>query len=154
MRRLLVLPALVAVTSAVALARPEPTLVTEALSADTREVLIQEMQAISKAMGRIHTALVTGNHSIVASEAANIESSFVLKQKLSESQRHEIHSRLPQEFITADKAFHRLAGELARHARAGDIAAERETFEALSAACQSCHADFAARRFRGLVEED
>lgn len=154
MDRLLVVLAAIASLALAPAAMAELPLVTENLSADTREVLIEEMQAISKSMGRIHTALVTGNHSTVASEAANIEASFVLKKKLSQQQRHEIHERLPQEFIAADKAFHRLAGELARHARAGDSAAERKTFEAMSAACQSCHADFAAKRFAGLVDED
>lgn len=127
-----------------------PVLVTEKLSADTRSALILEMQALAEAMGRIHTALVTGDHAGVAKDARNIEASFVLNKQLTAAQRHEIHTRLPDDFLAADQAFHQLAGELAKVAEMRDLAQERVLFNAMSEACESCHFRFAGNRFDGL----
>lgn len=127
-----------------------PVLVTEELSAGTRSVLVLEMQAIAEAMGRIHTALVTGDHAGVATDARNIEASFVLNKQLTAAQRHEIHTRMPGEFLAADQAFHQLAGELAEVAERRDLAQERALFNAMSEACESCHVRFAGKRFAGL----
>ncbi|MDX1444390.1 MAG: cytochrome c [Gammaproteobacteria bacterium] len=145
--RLLILIATLAVSAPVL---AKPTLVTEELPAETRQVLIEEMQAIAAAMGRIHTAMVTGDHAAVAKEAAEIKASFVLKQKLTKEQRHQIHEMLPQAFIAMDRSFHELAGELARAAEQEDTSAERATFERMSETCQGCHATFASKRFPGL----
>lgn len=130
-----------------------PVLVTEKLSPGTRAVLVEEMQAIAAAMGRIHTAMVTGDHAVVVTEAENIESSFVLKQKLTQEQRHEIHATLPQAFIEMDRSFHQQAGELAAAGREQDVAAERAAFEQMSRSCQSCHASFASGRFPALESQ-
>lgn len=145
--RLLILIATLAVSAPVL---AKPTLVTEALPAETRQVLIEEMQAIAAAMGRIHTAMVTGDHATVAKEAAEIKASFVLKQKLTKEQRHQIHETLPQAFIAMDRSFHELAGELARAAEQEDTSAERATFLRMSETCQGCHVTFASERFPGL----
>lgn len=146
MRKLIIIGMLVVSTTLLA----EDLLVTEKLSPATRSVLIEEMQAIAAAMGRIHTAMVTGDHSTVATEAGNIEASFVLKQKLTQEQRHEIHTQLPEQFIAADKAFHELAGDLAENARQESVEGERRAFAAMSESCTACHTRFAAKRFPGL----
>lgn len=143
MRNLMIIGMLVFSTTLLAAGN----LVTQKLSPETRSVLIQEMQAIAAAMGRIHTAMVTGDHATVAREAGNIEASFVLKQKLTQEQRHEIHARLPEQFIAADKAFHELAGKLAESARQESTRGERSAFAAMSESCVACHARFAAKRF-------
>lgn len=125
--------------------------VTAALSPETRGVLIREMQAIAGAMGDIHRALVTGDHETVGEQARKIHDSFVLAQALSDAQRKEIGTKLPGEFVAADRAFHGLAAKLAEAAKQGDPDVERFWFQEMTRACQGCHTDFAAGRFPGLA---
>jgi hypothetical protein len=128
--------------------------VTTALSAETRVLLIREMQAIAQAMGVIHRGIVTGDHESVASEAQKIHNSFVLAQEITQAQREEIASRLPQGFIVADRAFHGLAAQLAEAGRQGDPRLERLWFQEMTRACQACHADYAGSRFPGLAPDE
>lgn len=123
--------------------------VTQALTPQTRAVLVREMQAIDAAMSRIHTALVTGDHATVAGRAQAIHDSFVLTQELSDEQRAEI-GELPQGFIAADRAFHQLAERLTKAGEARDSRAERVWFEEMTRACLACHEEYAAGRFPGL----
>jgi len=126
--------------------------VTAALSAETRGLLIREMQAIADAMGRIHRAIVTGDHKVVAREARGIHDSFVLAGELTAAQREEIGSTLPKDFVRRDRAFHGLAGKLAAAGKDGDTRLERLWFQEMTRACQACHAQYAAGRFPGLEE--
>lgn len=124
--------------------------VTAALSGETRVVLIKEMQAIAAAMGRIHTAMVTGDHATVQKEAGNIHDSFVLNQELSDAQRKEIGTKLPADFIAADRTFHQLSAHLAEAGKQKAPRLERLWFQEMTRACQSCHTDYAGNRFPGL----
>lgn len=126
--------------------------VTSALSAETRAVLIREMQAIAESMGRIHRAIVTGDHAAVAKESQSIHDSFVLAQELSPVQRKEIREELPAGFIEADRAFHGLAARLAEAGKGEEPRLERLWFQEMTRACQACHAEYAAGRFPGLGE--
>lgn len=152
-RRFLSLLATAVIPIAAFGAEPQSQLATASLSAETRAVLIEEMQAISKAMGRIHTAAVTGDHPTVAKEARNIHDSFVLQQELSDAQREEIGTELPPGFIKADRAFHVLAERLAQAGDNGNPALERLWFQEMTRACQACHTDYAGARFPGLVPD-
>ncbi|SCZ52173.1 cytochrome c [Thiohalomonas denitrificans] len=124
--------------------------VTERLSPETRQILVEEMQLLASAMGPLHTAIITGEHHAVAERAHEIYDSFVLKQKLSAAQRKEIGT-LPQHFIEADSEFHELAAHLAEAGKQENPALERFYFEEMTRSCQSCHQDFAGGRFPGLV---
>jgi len=141
-------------TANLAAAEPSDGIATAALSAETRTLLIQEMQAISEAMGRIHTAVVTGDHGTVAEEARNIHDSFVLAQELTEAQRTEIGTTLPAGFVAADRAFHELSGKLMQAGEQNDPALERLWFEEMTRACQACHQEYASGRFPGLAPQD
>ncbi|WP_303905356.1 cytochrome c [Thiohalomonas denitrificans] len=127
-----------------------PETVTERLSPETRQILIEEMQLLASAMGPLHTAVVTGEHESVAQHARQIYDSFVLKQKLGADQRKEIGT-LPQQFIAADRDFHELAAHLAEAGEQQKPALERFYFEEMTRSCQSCHEDFAGKRFPGLA---
>ncbi|MDX1569274.1 MAG: hypothetical protein R3200_02235 [Xanthomonadales bacterium] len=145
--------ATVLVATSAAHAAPEE-IATAALKPETRSLIIREMQAIAAAMGRIHTALVTGDHPVVAQEAEKIHASFVLSGELTGAQRHEIHTRLPAGFIARDKAFHQLASRLAAAGTDEDPELERFWYEEMTRACQECHARHAAGRFPGLGSPD
>ncbi len=133
---------------------PDATLETEALSPPTRALLIKEMQALASAMGRIHHAMVIGEHRTVATEAKAIHDSFVLAQELSDSQRQEIQTTLPTAFVSADRAFHELSARLVDAADEEDARAERLWFDEMTRACLACHQRFAGKRFPGLERED
>jgi len=139
--------------SSTAPSRENAVTVTEALSPATRALIIREMQAVAEAMGRIHKALVTGDHATVTNNARAIHDSFVLNQELTPDQRSEISNRLPADFVAADRSFHALAGNLVQAGEGGDPTLERLWFEEMTRACQACHARFASGRFPGLVSE-
>jgi cytochrome c556 len=130
---------------------PDATLATEALAPSTRALLIQEMQALAAAMGRIHRAMVIGEYRAVATEAKAIHDSFVLAQELSESQRQEIQTTLPSAFVSADQNFHELSARLVDAATQEDARLERLWFDEMTRACLACHRTFAGKRFPGLL---
>ena len=127
-------------------------LVSASLSPETRMLLIQEMRALSTSMAQIHGALVMGDHATVRAEAKAIHDGFVLSQNLSEDQRHEIHTRLPEAFLGLDEQFHGMAAELTAAGERGDPHLERFWFEEMTRVCQDCHRRFAAGRFPGLAD--
>lgn len=133
---------------------PDATLATEALSPSTRSLLIQEMQVLAAAVGRIHRAMVMGEHRTVAAESKAIHDSFVLAKELSESQRREIQTRLPPRFVSADQNFHELSARLVNAATQEDVRLERFWFDEMTRACLACHQTFAGKRFPGLVSGD
>ncbi len=127
---------------------------TAVLEPETRVLLIREMQALADAMKRIHEALVVGDHVTIADQARRIHDSFVLDQALTGAQRQEILSRLPEDFLDQDRRLHTLAGELAEAGRRRDPDLTRFWFEEATRACQTCHRDFAASRFPGLLRPE
>lgn len=147
----LVITALTAVN--VVAAEPSDGLATAALSTETRTLLIQEMQAITEAMGRIHTAVVTGDHATVVEEARDIHDSFVLAQELTDAQRTEISATLPATFVAADRAFHGLAEKLMRAGERTDSELERFWLQEMTRACLACHKEHATARFPGLASQ-
>lgn len=137
---------------AAAAANDEPA--TAVLSAETRVLLIREMQALAESMTRIHRALLVGDHATIAAEAKAIHDSFVLAQELTEDQRQEIRGQLPRRFLALDQELHRMAAELATAAQHGSPHVERFWFAEMTRACQGCHAAFAGGRFPGLVQTE
>ena len=93
------------------------TMGVESLSHVLRHLLIQEMQALQTGMMSIIPAYVSGNWTEIESTANKMNNSYILKQNLTESQMHEMHSVLPQEFIEKDQRFHYLAGMLEHAAK-------------------------------------
>jgi hypothetical protein len=139
-------------TMNVVAAEPSDGLATAALSTET--LLVQEMQAITEAMGRIHAAVVTGDHATVVEEARDIHDSFVLAQKLTNAQRTEISATLPAAFVAADRAFHGLAEKLMHAGEQSDPGLERFWLQEMTRACQACHKEHASARFPGLAPQD
>ncbi len=63
----------------------------ESLSPELRALLKQEMLAIQEGMKNIVPAFASGNLEEVSDIAGKINRSFILKQKITDSQKHEIH---------------------------------------------------------------
>jgi cytochrome c556 len=119
----------------------------ESLSPELRVLLQKEMQAIEEAMGEILTANASGDLKQIASLGKQIKESFILKKSLTKSQKHELHTLLPEGFIKKDQEFHYNAGMLEHVAENKKVELVGFYYSKLFEACSSCHQDFAKHRF-------
>ena len=121
---------------------------------DLRILLAEEMNQIDRGMGSLVTSLAAGNWHEVATTAKTIEGSYILKQRLSEKQMHQLHELLPSHFQELDKAFHQDAGKFAKAAEAHDAEVAGLYFGRLVQGCMSCHSRYATGSFSGFLPKD
>lgn len=122
------------------------------ISPDLKKLLNQEMAAIQDGMMALIPAMSAGEWEEVATIGKNIKASFIMKQKLTEAQREELHRVLPPSFIEMDQDFHKSSGMLAHAAEMKNADVMNFYFSKLNQACVSCHAKFATNRFPGLAK--
>jgi len=115
------------------------------------DLLRAEMQEVDTAMGRLFTALVTGEHARVAEQATRIHETFILKQRLTAEDRRALKRATPKAFRELDRTFHARAAALAEAARAGDTERQWNRYRAMGQACITCHSRYATDRFPGLA---
>ena len=125
----------------------------EELSPELRALLSKEMIAVQEAMMAIIPAYSSGDNTEVASIARQIKDSFILQQKLTEEQKKELHTKLPEDFLQLDQRFHYNAGMLQHAAEMNKTELVSFYFSQLSEACAGCHARFATHRFPFLLPE-
>lgn len=138
---------LIVSTSSLA-AEPEP--VTPKLTEKLSSLLQQEMRSIQGAMASIHSALVMGNNERVAEQAQQIHDSFILKQSLTEQDRKDLKSAVPEGFIKLDKEFHQLAAALAKAGREKNTKKQHKLFSKMTEQCLQCHSKYVSDRFPNL----
>ncbi|PHR58957.1 MAG: hypothetical protein COA44_02080 [Arcobacter sp.] len=119
----------------------------ESLSPELRALLSQEMLALEKGMHSIFSDIISGNYEEIVITAEQIQNSFILKQKLSPSQRKELQTKLPKAFIHLDQGFHESAGELVNAAEFEDKKLSIEIFTKMTNTCVKCHSTYAKSRF-------
>jgi hypothetical protein len=119
----------------------------EGLSTEVRTVLTQEMVVVDLAMKNIISANAEGDLEKIASIAKQIKDSFILKKSLTKHQKHELHSKLPIDFINQDKEFHYMAGMLEHAADMKKSELINFYYSKLFEACSSCHKVHAKHRF-------
>ncbi|MBC7184206.1 MAG: hypothetical protein H5U30_11635, partial [Marinobacter sp.] len=102
--------------------------VTPKLTDKLDRLLREEMRSIQTAMGQIHSAIVMGQHDQVAKHAQDIHDSFILQQSLTEQDRKDLMSAVPEGFIKLDKEFHQLAASLAEAGRNDDTEKQHQLF--------------------------
>ncbi len=122
------------------------------LSDDLKRLLNEEMRQIEEGMMDIIPAISAGNWEAITSIAMNIESSFILKQKLTQEQLEALHHSLPTDFIAMDQSFHSTAGKLAHAASQQDGELINFYFYRLHSQCMACHSEYASERFPGFQE--
>jgi len=122
------------------------------LSPSLLALLNQEMGLIQQGMMDMVPAIAAGEWDKVSTLGQQIKESFILKQKLTEAQKEELHRVLPQQFIEMDIDFHKSAGMLAHAAEMKNADVVNFYFYKMNAACVSCHSKFAAERFPGLAK--
>ena len=119
----------------------------EALSSDIREMLQKEMVAIDSAMKEIVSANAAGDSEKIALIAKQIKESFILKRGLTEHQKHQLHSKLPSDFLSQDQQFHYMAGMLEHAAQNNKSELIGFYYSKLFDACSSCHKVHATHKF-------
>ncbi|MFE8071042.1 hypothetical protein QQM79_08275 [Marinobacteraceae bacterium S3BR75-40.1] len=124
--------------------------VTPKLTDKLDRLLRQEMRSVQSAMGTIHTAMVTGQHEKVAENAQQVHDSFILQQSLTEQDRKDLKSAVPQGFIELDKRFHALSGQLAEAGKQEDTRKQRQLYDQMTGNCIQCHATYVSDRFPGV----
>ena len=126
----------------------------EALSDELRDLLSQEMQALESGMMSIIPAYNSGNWDEIASTAEKMNKSYIMKQKLTETQIKELHALLPHSFIEKDQRFHYLAGMLEHAAKNEKAELINFYFSEMNESCVSCHTNFATHRFPALLSKE
>ena len=120
------------------------------LSSDLKEILNQEMNGIENGVMKIIPAIAAGDWETIAKIAQQIQTSFILKQKLTQEQLKQLHNSLPPEFVEMDMRFHSNAEKLAGAAHQRDSELVNFYFSKLHGQCMTCHAKYAFGRFPGL----
>lgn len=125
----------------------------ESLSPKLRALLYKEMLALRQGMQSIFSAHVAGDLEEVVEIATKMKHSYILKQQMTEDQKQELTSKLPQDFLQMDEKFHEYAGLLAH------VAGEKHTelvgfyYLRLTESCVSCHSQHAQHRFPAFRQE-
>lgn len=124
------------------------------LSPGLLALLNQEMGLIQQGVMDMVPAMAAGEWDKVSALGLNIKKSFILKQKLTDEQKEELHRVLPEQFIEMDMDFHKSAGMLAHAAEMRNADVVQFYFYKMNAACVSCHSKYAQGRFPGLANGD
>lgn len=128
----------------------QPEQAVKHLSAPLRHLLSKEMLAIQNGMMTIIPAYVSGDWQQVSHIALKIKNSYILKQSLTPSQMHELHSILPPSFLALDQQFHYLAGMLSHAADTRKPELMGFYYSELTRTCVTCHSQFAQHQFPAL----
>lgn len=119
----------------------------ESLSPELRALLTQEMLAIQEGMKNIVPAFASGNISEVSEIAGAISRSYILKQQITDAQKHELHEKLPNGFIEKDQQFHKYAGMLEHVSNEGHTELVSFYYSKLLESCVGCHSEYAKHKF-------
>jgi len=124
------------------------------LSPGLLALLNQEMGLIQQGVMDMVPAIAAGEWDKVSALGQKIKKSFILKQKLTDEQKEELHRLLPEQFIEMDMDFHKSAGMLAHAAEMRNADVVHFYFYKMNANCVSCHSKYAQERFPGLANGD
>lgn len=119
----------------------------ESISPELRELFKQEMLAIQSGMQKMVVALASGDFEELAHIAGNIKHSFILKQEMTDIQKHELHEKLPAGFLEKDQQFHKYAGMLQHVSEKQHTELVSFYYSKLLDSCVSCHSLYADHRF-------
>ncbi|MDV6315618.1 cytochrome c [Idiomarina sp. HP20-50] len=144
---------LILVASGLSLSTLAADPVTPKLTDKLSRLLKQEMRSIQSAMASIHVSMVTGEHELVATQAQQIHDSFIMKQSLTEQDKKDLMSAVPEGFVKLDKDFHRLAAGLAQAAKDKDTQKQFKLYNKMTGSCIACHSKYVSDRFDGLVKQ-
>jgi hypothetical protein len=125
----------------------------QSLSPELRALLKQEMLAIQDGMQNIVPAFASGNLQEVSDIAAKINRSFILKQEITDLQKHELHEKLSKGFILKDQQFHKYAAMLEHVSKENHTELVGFYYSKLLESCVGCHSEHAGHRFPIFTNE-
>jgi len=111
------------------------------------------MLALQEGMKNIVPAFASGDLEKVSDIAGKMNKSFILKQKITDSQKHELHEKLSKDFIQKDQQFHQYAGMLEHVSKERHIELVGFYYSKLMESCIGCHSKYANHRFPMLSNE-
>jgi hypothetical protein len=117
------------------------------LSPDLQKLFSKEMIQLKQGMHEIMDAYVSGEWDVIAPIAKKMEGSYVLRQSLSQSQMHELHSKLPSAFLELDDKFHYYSGMLSHASEMKKTELIGYYYGKMSETCVSCHSSYATHKF-------
>jgi hypothetical protein len=120
------------------------------LSTDIKSLLQQEMQLLQHGMQDLVPAIISGDNEKITAIAQKMQQSYLLKKKLTQTQRQALHNSLSSTFLQLDQDFHRLAGMLAHVSEKKKTELVSFYFYKLTEACVQCHQEYAQQRFPTL----
>lgn len=124
------------------------------LSPELRALLVEEMNAIKKGMESLVFLVASGDWHRIEETARNIEQTYIMKNRLTEHQRHELHQKLPHSFIEVDKKFHYYAGMLSHVAKEHDSELVNFYIYKMNESCVACHSKFVSDKFTGFQQKN
>ena len=122
------------------------------MSPDLQQLFQAEMRELLLGTQHIAGALPVANWDGIADSAMAMRNSYVLEQKITTAQRHDLE-RLPEQFKAFDEAFHLRAEKLAHAAKAKDAEAVSCHFSRLLDTCVACHSTYAKTKFPNFRSE-
>jgi len=117
------------------------------LSPGLKSLLASEMVEVNKSMQKIFESIVKADYETVAILSKKIENSFILKKSLTKIQGKELKTKVSNDFLTQDKYFHEIAGELSSAAEFENKKDINKYFFEMTNSCVKCHSKFATHRF-------
>ncbi len=136
-----------------AAAQPEPQAESPslALSPKLRGALIAEMAGLKDGIAEIVTALSIGDWGKAAARAERVRDAYIMKQKLSTEELHQLERALPAEFLELDERFHHHADAFAQAARRKDAELAAFYLSRMTEGCMNCHAKYATHSLKGFA---
>ena len=110
---------------------------------------MQKCMPSKAAWKKLVLATAAADWHTIAQVGHDIKHSYILKQKLTKEQRHQLHQGLPAGFKKLDKDFHRYAGMLSHVAKEHDIELVNYYIYKMKETCSSCHSQYATDKFPG-----
>ena len=117
-----------------------------------KELLINEMQQVAEATGKLALAIAAGDHATAKQLSIAVRDSFILKKSLTAQDKKELMSAVSPEFVALDKRFHSTAGKLAHAAEMKDSELQGFYYSKMLESCVACHSHFASDRFPGFEQ--
>lgn len=128
--------------------------VTPKLTDKLSQLLKEEMRSVQAAMTAIHSAMVMGQHETVAENAQRIHDSFILAQSMTDQDRKDLMSAVPEDFVKLDQEFHELSASLAEAGRNENTEQQHKLFGEMTRNCIQCHSTYVSDRFPGVQPID
>lgn len=102
---------------------------------------------IKQAMKQILDGLIVGDHPMVATNAEQIYSSYILARELTAKDKADLMKAAPPEFLQLDGEFHATAKKLAEAGNQKDYELQRFYYGRLVDSCQNCHSRYVTDKF-------